>query len=106
MSLSLVTVTVQLRYAYGAYVSSPLGCLPQNGDSDICGDGFLADAAKFFNRHDWDYVKSNGKSGVKPSGPGHETPSVMFPWSGQAVMRGGCVTTTSFFEARFALAFF
>ena len=57
-------------YAYGAYVASPIGCLPQNGDSDICGGGFSSDAATFFNRQDWEYVYSNGKSGVVPSGAG------------------------------------
>lgn len=79
---------VEAMYTYGAYVASPSGCLPQNGDSDLCSTGgFVAGAAAFFNRSDWEYVRTNGAQGRVPSGPEHSTPSVMFPWAGQAVLR-------------------
>jgi hypothetical protein len=41
----------------------------------------------FFNRSDWAYVHTGGKIGSPPSAETHPTPSVMFPWAGQAVMR-------------------
>ena len=77
---------VEAMWNYGAYVADPSGCLPRNGDSDICGTGYSAHVSAFFNRTDWDYVYTNGKTGRAPT---HETPSVMFPWAGQAVLRSG-----------------
>jgi len=92
---SAFTARVEAMFEYGAYVASPMGCLPQNGDSNICGNGFYPEAATFFNRHDWDYVRTNGRFGVPPKGPGHETPSVMFPWAGQAVLRSDYAANSS-----------
>jgi hypothetical protein len=80
---------VEAMYDYGAYVADSHGCLPMNGDSDLCGSGYTTETARFFNRSDWDYVRTGGKFGSAPSGPEHETPSVMFPWAGQAVLRSG-----------------
>ena len=80
---------VEAMWDYGAYVADGAGCLPQNGDSDFCGQGFSTAAARYFGRADWDWVRTNGKFGTKPSGPGHATPSAMFPWAGQAVLRSG-----------------
>jgi hypothetical protein len=117
----------QAMWDYGAYVVDPRGCLPQNGDSDVCGHGYSAEwagawspplplmllllllllllcgpashslapslpsLADFFNRDDWRYVHSNGAQGTPPSSPAHATPSVMFPWAGQAVLRSSYV---------------
>ena len=79
---------VEAMYNYGAYVADQNGCLPMNGDSDLCGCGFVREVAQFFNRSDWHYVRTGGQFGTKPSTrPGHETPSVMFPWAGQSVLR-------------------
>lgn len=80
---------VEQMYNYLAYAMSPLGCLPQNGDSDICASSYSTDVARFFQRPDWDYVATRGRYGIHPSGPDHQTPSVMFPWAGQAVLRSG-----------------
>jgi len=42
-------------------------------------------AAERYGRPDWIYIATNGEKGQKPEG----LPSVMFPWSGQLVMRSG-----------------
>ena len=83
------TQRVEAMYEYGAYVADPDGCLPMNGDSNICGHGFNIEVSRFFNRSDWEYVKTNGQFGRAPTGSDHATPSAMFPWAGQAVMRSG-----------------
>ena len=44
----------------GAYIADPSGCLPRNGDSDLCPSGYLASVAAYFNRSDWTYVRTNG----------------------------------------------
>ena len=80
---------VEAMYNYGAYVADARGCLPMNGDSDLCGQGFNAEVAHFFKRDDWLYVHSGGKMGSHPPAETHPTPSVMSPWAGQAVLRSG-----------------
>eukprot|EP00039_Didymoeca_costata_P006259 m.88716 g.88716 ORF g.88716 m.88716 type:complete len:721 (-) comp13184_c0_seq1:32-2194(-) len=86
---------IENMWNYGAYVADPLGCLPQNGDSDICGNGHSFENSAFFNRTDWDYVYTNGKQGTPPTGPDHVTPSVMFPWAGQAVLRSSYLSNAT-----------
>ena len=86
---------VEAMYEYGAYVADQSGCLPMNGDSDICGAGFVPSVARWFNRSDWDFVRTNGRYGRHPSGEAHATPSSMFPWAGQAVLRSGYGTADS-----------
>ena len=76
-------------WAYGAFVSDPAGCLPRNGDSDVCGSGYSEAAALYFNRSDWRFVHSNGKNGTVPATNATSGPSVAFPWAGQIVMRSG-----------------
>ena len=39
---------VEAMWNYGAYVTDPAGCLPRNGDSDLCGGGFSAAATAYF----------------------------------------------------------
>ena len=80
---------VTRMFDYGFYISDPRGCLPQHGDSNRCDHGWRPDVETFFNRSDWTYVRTNGQNGTKPSGLGHETPSVFFDWAGQASMRSG-----------------
>jgi hypothetical protein len=43
------------------------------------------EAAKKFNKNDWAYIASNGKTGSKPL----DGPSYMFPWAGQLISRSG-----------------
>ena len=77
---------VEKMFEYGAFVADPNGgCLPRNGDSDLCGRGFYADATAYFNRSDWKFVESHGTQGDAPAvtpirGP---TGSTVFPWAGQ-----------------------
>merc|ERR1711908_112298 len=81
---------MEKMFEYGAYVADPSGCMPRNGDADLdCGSGYNEKAATYFARDDWTYVHTNGASGTAPTGVGHATPSVMFPWAGQAVFRSG-----------------
>lgn len=42
-------------------------------------------SCRHFNRSDWEYVYTAGKSGTKPPG----FASVLFPWAGQFIMRSG-----------------
>lgn len=44
----------------GSYISDPAGCLPRNGDSDLCGSGYLGSVTQYFGRPDWTYVRTNG----------------------------------------------
>ena len=76
-------------WTYGAYVADPAGCLPRNGDSDVCGSGYSEAAALYFNRTDWSFIRSNGKNGTVPPTNATAGPSVAFPWAGQVVMRSG-----------------
>jgi len=76
-------------WTYGALVSDPAGCLPRNGDSDVCGSGYSDAAALYFNRPDWTFVHTNGRSGTVPASNATAGPSVAFPWAGQIVMRSG-----------------
>ena len=85
---------VEAMYNYAINVLDQDGFDPRNGDTDIgqAGNligkpnGWSPEAQKLFNRPDWLYVHTNGRQGVKPPGP---SPSIMFPWGGQAVLRGG-----------------
>ncbi|MEQ8547133.1 MAG: alginate lyase family protein [Cyclobacteriaceae bacterium] len=55
-----------------------------NNDSDLVNNrGRILEAAKIFNRPDWEYIASNGKSGEIPE----EGPSYFFPWAGQLISR-------------------
>ena len=76
-------------FSYGAYVADALGCLPRNGDSDVCGRGYSDAAAAYFNRSDWTYLASNGARGAIPPSNASSGPSSVFPWAGQVAMRSG-----------------
>ena len=55
----------------------------------------MSSAVKY-NRPDWQYIASNGKTGIMPQGQ----PSVIFPWAGQIIMRSGydSMAQWSFFD--------
>ena len=61
------------------------GCLPRNGDADLCVPGYYEGVTNYFGREDWRYVHSHGQQGKARGGPA----STMFPWAGQAVMKSG-----------------
>ena len=89
---------VEAMYNYGSYILDPSGCLPRNGDSDLCGGGYSPEQAVFFNRPDWTWVATHGASGTAPPLP--NGPSSVFPWSGQLALRSGFDTaaTWAFFD--------
>lgn len=60
------------------------GLLNNDADQDNNRD-FVLGTAKKYNRSDWEYIASNGKSGSKPS----TGPSYVFPYAGQLISRSG-----------------
>jgi hypothetical protein len=88
---------VESMFDYGAYISDPAGCLPRNGDSDLCGGGFSAEAAAYFKRPDWTWIATRGANGTPPALP--NGPSYAAPWAGQLALRSG-------FDAGATWAFF
>ena len=89
---------VERMYDYGAFVSSPRGCLPRNGDSDVCGAGFSTASTSYFNRSDWTYAHTNGAQGTPPDDA--RGPSRVWPWAGEVVMRSswGAAATWAFLD--------
>lgn len=82
------TSAVEAMWTYGAYSLDPSGCLPRNGDTDVCEKGgYSLPVAQYFNRLDWTYIASGGKSGQVPPTNATQGPSAAFPWAGQVVMR-------------------
>ena len=78
---------VEEMWNYGSYIVDPELCLPRNGDSDLCGGGYSADAAAYFDRPDWTYIATRGAAGTPPASP--SGPSSVFPWAGQLALRSG-----------------
>jgi hypothetical protein len=70
---------------YTAYSMRPNGhgVLNNDSDYDYNRDRILG-AATEYGREDWRYIATNGVQGRKP-----ESPSVFFPWAGQAILRDG-----------------
>ena len=81
------TAGVEAMFDYGALAADNSGCLPRNGDSDVCEAGYSAEAAAFFNRSDWTYAATGGANGTPPDDAAG--PSRVWPWSGQVVLRSG-----------------
>jgi hypothetical protein len=90
---------VEAMYNYGSYILDPNGCLPRNGDSDLCGSGYSAEQALYFQRPDWTYVATHGAQGTPPPTLATQGPSSMFPYAGQVALR-------SDFSANATWAFF
>jgi hypothetical protein len=80
---------VENMWAFGTYSSDPAGCLPRNGDTDICDGGVNANITAFFKRDDWTYVQTHGAAGTLPAFAPSSGPGVIFPWAGQVIMRSG-----------------
>ena len=73
---------------YYAHTLDPLGHGPLNNDSSVEADAVLIQkmAAKSgYNRPDWLYIATQGRSGAAPSG----FPAEYFPYAGLAEMRSG-----------------
>jgi hypothetical protein len=81
-----IRTTLEAMHAYLALALDQQGYSAMNSDCDLeYNRDYVLESAAVFDRPDWTYVASNGRQGTLPSGPG----SIMFPWSGQFVMRNG-----------------
>jgi hypothetical protein len=71
---------------YIAFTIKPDGNGLLNNDADqIFNRRNVIRASEKFDRKDWLYLATNGQQGIRPEGQ----PSVIFPWAGQLIMRGG-----------------
>ena len=78
--------TIEAMYSYIAHAIRPDGYRVLNNDGDRGSDRELVlGGAEKFNHPDWEYIATNGKSGIKPS----QGPSYFYPWAGQLISRGG-----------------
>lgn len=78
--------TMEEMWNYLAYTMRPDGYGLLNNDSDRNSNrNRILNAAKEYNRPDWEFIASNGNSGIKPS----NGLSVFFPWAGQLISRSG-----------------
>ena len=78
--------TIVAMYDYIARAVRPDGYRILNNDGDRGSDReLLLKAAQKYNKPEWAYPASNGKSGKKPA----QGPSYFFPWAGQLVSRSG-----------------
>jgi hypothetical protein len=80
------TKTLEDMYNYLALTIRPDGFGLLNNDADLMNNRErVLQAASEYNRKDWEYIVSNGKSGVRPD----SGPSYVFPYAGQLVSRSG-----------------
>ena len=78
--------TIVQMYDYIARAIRPDGFRILNNDGDRGSDReLLLQAAKKYNKPEWAYLASNGKTGTKPV----QGPSYFFPWAGQLISRSG-----------------
>lgn len=77
---------IEKMWHYLACIVQPSGQMVANNDSNHWNfRNRLIDAAELYERDDWAYIAHNGASGERPS----YGPSLLFPWAGQCVFRGG-----------------
>lgn len=78
--------TIEDMYSYIAHAVRPDGFRALNNDGDRGSDReIILRGAKKFNKPDWEYIASNGKSGIQPI----EGPSYFYPWAGHVFSRSG-----------------
>ncbi len=88
---------VERMWNYTAYSMRPDGHGPLNNDSDLGYDReIIKSAAERYKRRDWLFIATNGKKGMEP-----KSPTVVFPWAGQLIMRSAWKRTAhwAFFDA-------
>ena len=94
---SYYTKTLEDMWNYLAMIMRPDGFGVLNNDADLINnrENILKEGATY-NRPDWIYIASNGKSGSKPK----VGPSNFFPWAGQLISRNdyGKDAQWSFFD--------
>lgn len=91
------TKTLEDMTGYLAKTMRPDGFGLLNNDADLDDNReFLRKAAQKYNRPDWEFIATNGKSGTKPT----DGPSYIFPWAGQLISRSdfGADAQWSFFD--------
>jgi hypothetical protein len=78
--------TIEAMYHYIATAMRPDGHRILNNDGDRGSDReLIIEGAQKFNRPDWEYIATNGKSGKVPT----DGPSWFYPWAGQLISRSG-----------------
>lgn len=78
--------TIENMYGYIAHMVRPSGFRLLNNDGDRGSDrDIILRGAKKFNHQDWEYIASNGQTGLRPV----EGPSYFYPWAGHFVSRSG-----------------
>lgn len=78
--------TIENMYSYIAHVVRPDGNRILNNDGDRGSDvNLILKGAKKYNKPDWEYIATNGKTGIKPK----DGPSYFYPWAGQLISRSG-----------------
>jgi hypothetical protein len=76
--------TIENMYSYIAHAIRPNGYRALNNDGDRGSDrDIIIKGSEKFNKPDWAYIATNGKSGTKPS----QGPSYFYPWAGQLISR-------------------
>ncbi len=78
--------TIENMYSYSTHIIRPDGNRILNNDGDKGSNvKLILEGVKRFNKPDWEYIATNGKSGVKPT----DGPSYFYPWAGQLISRSG-----------------
>ena len=78
------TSTIEEMYSYIAHAVRPDGYRILNNDGDRGSDSVLIlKGAKTYIKPEWEYIATNGHSGVKPK----DGPSYFYPWAGQLISR-------------------
>jgi hypothetical protein len=91
------TQTLEQMWNYLALSIRPDGFGLLNNDADLMNNRErLAEAALEYHRKDWEYIVSNGKTGIKPA----SGTSYLFPYAGQLISRSdfGADAQYSFFD--------
>ena len=80
------TKTLEKMWNYLALTMRPDGFGLLNNDADLINNrSDILKIALTYNRPDWTYIASNGKSGTRPL----TGPSFIFPYAGHLISRGG-----------------
>ena len=89
--------TIENMFGYSTHIIRPDGNRILNNDGDKGSNvKIILNGVKRYNKPDWKYIATNGKSGVKPT----DGPSYFYPWAGQLISRSGYDTDAhwSFFD--------
>tara|TARA_R110000868_G_scaffold220806_1_gene472235 strand:- start:13554 stop:15605 length:2052 start_codon:yes stop_codon:yes gene_type:complete len=78
--------TIEDMYGYITHMMRPSGFRLLNNDGDRGSDrNFILNGAKKYHHPDWEYIATNGRSGLTPV----DGPSYFYPWAGHFVSRSG-----------------